>query len=298
MSVDEHVSGPAAPSGERQCPKCDQVSAVDAKICWLCGYDFVTGQMSSDERDGQGHTELRVVDVAAPPAVQPPTLTAVSAGADDHLQAAQSETDKEGLSQTGTVPPPTKAGVRSGLLQEATATELGDFGDDIFTTDASGQTKAEVAAAAPAAPKMGIEPSALSIPEYTLEHPTSPHIILFVDFEFRRSRAAVSVTPPEPREPKLIVLTDTVQQFGRTIATFSLNFDVATEVVHGYFIKEENRKDYSIVDLKSRNGIKVNGIYVQSGLPKPLKEGDVITLGLWTKMVYYGGNDATTNQRN
>ncbi len=68
-------------------------------------------------------------------------------------------------------------------------------------------------------------------------------------------------------------------------------------MVHGYFIKEDNRRDYSIVDLRSKNGIKVNGTYVQSGLPKPLRDGDVITLGLWTKMVYYGGSAATTNPR-
>ncbi len=62
-----------------------------------------------------------------------------------------------------------------------------------------------------------------------------------------------------------------------------LDFDDAISHRHALIIREPNG-ELLLRDVGSSNGTQLNGIDVHNLVDKPLKEGDIITLGHWTKL--------------
>jgi hypothetical protein len=281
QDVVETKSGNKANS-EKQCPECIQLSAPDATHCWACNHDFTTGTRANDTA------------VTEPPS---PVL------ADGPMVANEDKSwpvaTPVGGAAPNVVPIAPEFGASKPPMHEGDETRLGEVGDEIFaeiTTSPSGAAGSSAgvettsAASGGKTPKLGVEPSAISIPELDIEHPQCAHAVLLVDLEFRRSREGKALTPPAPRPPVLFPLTEEGHQFGRHVQSFSLDFDPATSGIHGAFLKTEDGSGYSLVDMNSNNGTKLNGKYVEPGLPVPLRDMAVITLGLWTKIIFYAGS--------
>jgi pSer/pThr/pTyr-binding forkhead associated (FHA) protein len=58
--------------------------------------------------------------------------------------------------------------------------------------------------------------------------------------------------------------------------------DPAVSRLHAKLIAGPGQNDWSVVDLRSGNGIQVNGKDVPAGETVPLRHGDRIHLGAWT----------------
>jgi hypothetical protein len=273
-------------NAEKQCPECIQLSAPDATHCWACNHDFTMGTRAND---------TAVAEAPLPVLVEGPMV----ANEEKSGTAAAPVATPVGVAAPNVVlMAPVFAGSQPPMHQ-GDETSLGEAGDEIFAeitrspagaAGSSAGVETASAASVGKTPKLGVEPSAISIPELDIEHPQCAHAVLVVDQEFRRSREGKALTPPDPRPPVLILLTEEGHQFGRHVQSFSLDFDPATSGIHGAFLKTEDGSSYSLVDMNSNNGTKLNGKYVEPGLPVPLRDMAVITLGLWTKIIFYAGS--------
>jgi hypothetical protein len=175
-------------------------------------------------------------------------------------------------------------------LAKGTRTQGGDSSPTVMAgNEPVDRSASEPQPSAQVSSSGGIEPSAISIPQLDIAHPTCPHVVVLIDYQPRRSRPASLPVPPE-QKPVVIHLTSEAHAFGKVVKAFSLAFDKAASSLHGFFQVREDG-GYSLHD-ESTNGTKLNGQYVEKGALIPLKDCDVITLGAWTKMVYFEGSPA------
>jgi pSer/pThr/pTyr-binding forkhead associated (FHA) protein len=56
---------------------------------------------------------------------------------------------------------------------------------------------------------------------------------------------------------------------------------------HAQFIRQHDGS-FVLVDLNSTNGTILNGRSLEPGVPAPLTDGDVITIGQWTRLTIQG----------
>jgi FHA domain len=102
---------------------------------------------------------------------------------------------------------------------------------------------------------------------------------------------------PPPQAPYIISLDKESNLIGRTsdrrgiYPEIPLDFDDAISHRHGLIIRQPNGELF-LRDVGSSNGTQLNGIDVPHLVDKPLKEGDVITLGHWTKLTIKNKNSA------
>jgi hypothetical protein len=290
---------------EKQCgnPECLQMSAHDAGHCWLCNYDFSTGTMPRDMR-AEGETVPQAPLILTVPAVV--VEAALPAVAAESVRNGVTEGALEGTPGPGILQPrvvSTGAAYHETEAVGAAHHEIEAVDDDVYGV-AMGQTASVPNAGAvvtpyipsslPANPaKLDVEPSAISIPVLDIVHPARPHVVILVDRQPRRSRPATE-SPPDAQEPIVVELTGEAHAFGKLIKSFSLGFDRFASSVHGYFQRDENGPGYSLRD-ESTNGTKLNGRYIAKGEPKLLRDGDVITFGAWSKLVYFAGGGASAS---
>jgi hypothetical protein len=142
---------------------------------------------------------------------------------------------------------------------------------------------------------LGIELSAVSIPEEVsrVVHPATPHVVLVVDREPRQKRP-YGLQPPPAREPIVYPLTRGGHVLGRKAEQdLLIDFDPYASKLHGAFKRLQNG-GYAYVDQSSGDkGTRINGIYAIRFDSVPLENGDVLTLGAWTKLIYYSGLQAS-----
>jgi len=170
-----------------------------------------------------------------------------------------------------------------------------DEGDAIEIGNALAVAAPPPVSARAVAGKFDIEPGAISIPPEVLaiEHPAGPHAVLIVDTEPRRSRERYpSELPPEPRPPLIVELTGDAQLFGRTISSLCTAFDRYSSGMHGAFQKEEGTGVWHVRDMSDK-GLKLNGRYIDRGDLRKLNDGAVLTFGLWSKIVFFQGDDGS-----
>jgi hypothetical protein len=255
-----------------ECPQCQADLPAGSKNCFSCGYNFATGQGPAVQAEDEAPpVEVATMAAAAAPAETP---TAVTEPVGRRVSAPTA--DPENV-------------VYAVALSTADTTSSGSAsGGSTFVPTAPAAQAATSAVSSPT----GIEPSAISVPRLDIVHPRCPHVVLFVDREPRRSRPA-SLVEPSAREPLVIELTADAHMFGRVIKSFSLDFDQAASGMHGIFQRNEDG-GYSLRD-ESGNGTKLDGTYVEKGTPIPLHDCAVITLGAWTKMVYFHGSAETVD---
>jgi len=56
---------------------------------------------------------------------------------------------------------------------------------------------------------------------------------------------------------------------------------------HAQFVRQ-NDGSFVLVDLNSTNGTTLNGRLIEPGVPTPVTDGDVITIGQWTRLTIQG----------
>jgi hypothetical protein len=289
----------AIDESEKECPRCRTASPHDSTTCWFCGYNFTTGEAAASDQSGADLTPAVVARTAG----DLPVASGAEAIADGDGTEAQAE--PAGLTATvviESVPVAVPSVVRNErAFRPEDVIYAVDMPEPIAGSGAQGGGVVERAALdipvsvpglasarpAPAAAATGpleVEAGAISIPELDIVHPSVPHAVLVVDYEFRRSRPA-SITAPAAREPVILELTGEAHSFGRVIRSFCLDFDPPASGLHGHFVRNA-LGGYDIRDV-STNGTKLNGRYLERDVPTALKDKDVLTLGAWTKIIIY-----------
>jgi hypothetical protein len=280
---DTSTDGAAAPAtAEKQCPECLQLSPHDATHCWLCGFNFETNSAPSrdepEKQSGQQVVQERRAPGTADAALQAtPQAVAIITTTGDNLFHAN-----------------LGASSIAGGAETVKHHEIGGAEDDIFAVDLTTPSSENVAAPLTSeairndsGKVSGVEPSAISIPFMDLIHPLGPHVVIVLDLESRKDRPASESAPPS-REPVLIELTGEAHPFGKLIKSFWVGFDPYASSMHGFFVKNANGPGYMLRDL-STNGTKLNGRFISKGEDTLLRDGDVITFGAWSKLIYYAG---------
>jgi hypothetical protein len=292
---------------DKECPRCQLGSPQDSTTCWACGYNFETGQTAAPEQaigePSQAATARTasispaaigaVVSVAAYQGEEQPVVSLAPPVLDDNRSAVV-RTDRPFRQEdvVYAVDMPTATGGAGAHGEKVEGALLG-----AITSVSGDQTMATVAVATPAPPVLAaaatpttgaleVEEGAISIPPFEIVHPSVPHAVLIVDFEFRRSRPP-GMSAPAMRMPVILELTGEAHPFGRKIRSLCLDFDTHASGLHATFVRRAGG-GYSIRD-QSTNGTKLNGRYIERDMPTPLKDKDVITLGSWTKIIYFQG---------
>ena len=312
----------SAAAAEKLCgnPDCGMSCPADSENCWLCRFDFTTGRMPDETDPGAPSTVAAATLVAdntastqllpanAPIISNAGTATgeALSASAADG-RAQPAGSDDEGRERSGPLDSTLAPGpvhpthLAPPLVLNPDPSEDGEIVFDVaigedglspgsHSREAPATLQPETQEVTTSRQRFDIEPSAVSIPAMNIEHPPEPHIVVILDLEPRRSRPLSENLPPA-REPMVILLTQAVHPFGRTVPSICLDFDRAASSIHGFFIRNKNGS-YSLKDV-STNGTKVMGRYVDRDEPKPLSDSVVITLGVCTKIIYFAGTSSS-----
>jgi len=112
-------------------------------------------------------------------------------------------------------------------------------------------------------------------------------IVAIVDPSLQRAEGP---QPPANQEPMIFVLEKGVSLIGRAshkkqvLPEISLDYDDAISHRHAEIIYQE-QENLLIRDIGSSNGTKLNGLNLPANKEIPLKNGDQLLLGHWTRLI-------------
>jgi hypothetical protein len=121
------------------------------------------------------------------------------------------------------------------------------------------------------------------IPTYT-PAPENWTVLITIDPALKESE---SPDPPSEWSPRTVKADRDTLHIGRTSQSrainpeISLDFDSAVSHRHAVLTRN-NAKGWSIRDVGSSNGTRLNGKDIQAMIDVPLQPGDRVTLGHWT----------------
>jgi DNA-directed RNA polymerase subunit RPC12/RpoP len=171
-----------------------------------------------------------------------------------------------------------------------------------FETGAHGEIPlspqpASAAAVAPPATTSAPAPESTPIPENT-PGPEKWTVLVTIDPALKESG---SPDPPAGWSPLSIPAERNTLLIGRSSQSRSiapdipLDFDSAVSHRHA-LLTRSNGSDWSIRDIGSANGTRLNGQDIQAMVDVPLKPGDRITLGHWTCLTLSNESQTLSNE--
>lgn len=257
-------SSPPPPGASEQCPDCGTPRVGSAVFCEVCRYNFATRASFSPSAGAPGGAAppIQPLDAGAQ-LLPPPDVSAQPLAPPD--AAAQPLTPLDSASIFG-------AAAGATLTQPDTLTAPPATGVDI--------TAPELKPAPAAASVAGSAPPSGSAPaRWEIVVATDPSLYTDPD-------PGVSCPADEPDRVFQLEMPDNL--VGRTSVTRDIHpeiplTDTGVSHRHAKFIRQAD-SSFVLRDVGSTNGTTLNGKLVEPGVDTPVKDGDQITLGCWSRI--------------
>lgn len=263
--------GQSCVSGFEKCPTCGTERATaDAPFCRLCSYDFINKKSAAQlPRRRRPRTMVAALpEVTSPPPPEDPP-TALSSVPDHLADGAGADEGRSG--------PPT-------LLPSQD-----EFGRDDGLADSAEDAEGSLPGAAVSDESLPDAAAEALAPEL----PPPPvvtgrwQLVQSVEAALRGDKF-ISEAPVN--QPERVISVDAaIMLVGRTdnrkkyYPQVTVDYDDTVSRAHALFITDA-AGNLSMMDLGSSNGTEVNGIDLRPAVAQPLKDGDEITMGKFTRI--------------